>query len=117
MELQSSVPGPLSPSALSPTLEYAAASPGFGGPGPSHGSPGRAPSPGVPGLAAFNYNQLEGRFKQLQGKGRSLLQTTPPRQFVCDLWDLERKWRGSETRPEACLGDVDESAVPDCGGC
>lgn len=57
--------GPLSP--LSPTSDY-------GGPGPSHGpslSPSRGPSPD-PGLggasAAFNYNQLEGRFKQLQGE-------------------------------------------------
>lgn len=77
MELQSAVPGPLSPDALSPTLDYAAASPGLGGPGPTHG-PGRAPSPGGSGPAVFNYNQLEGRFKQLQGKRRSLLQTTPP---------------------------------------
>lgn len=78
MELQSGVPGPLSPGALSPTLDYAAAFPGLGEPGPSHGGPGRAPSPGVSGPAVFNYNQLEGRFKQLQGKRRSLLQTTPP---------------------------------------
>ncbi|CAF96656.1 unnamed protein product, partial [Tetraodon nigroviridis] len=67
MELQSGVPGRLSPGALSPALDYAAAnSPGFGGPGPSPGGPGRAPSPGGSGQAGFNYNQLEGRFKQLQ---------------------------------------------------
>ncbi|TDH01633.1 hypothetical protein EPR50_G00182140 [Perca flavescens] len=63
MELQSAtsaLPGP-----LSPTLDYAG-----GGPGPSHASsPIRGPSPGpFSGQAAFNYNQLEGRFKQLQGK-------------------------------------------------
>lgn len=61
--------GPLSP--LSPTSDY-------GGPGPSHGaslgpslSPSRGPSPDpahTGASAAFNYNQLEGRFKQLQGE-------------------------------------------------
>lgn len=84
MELQSAtsgLPGPLSPGPLSPTMDYAGPlSPSSGGPGPSHASPGRgpspslspirgpSPSPGFSGQAAFNYNQLEGRFKQLQGK-------------------------------------------------
>lgn len=85
MELQSatsSLPGPLSPSPLSPTSDYAGPlSPSSGGPGPSHAtSPGLGPSPslspirgpspgpGFSGQSAFNYNQLEGRFKQLQGK-------------------------------------------------
>lgn len=88
MELQSAttgLPGPLSPGPLSPTTsDYAGPlSPSSGGPGPSHTtSPGRGPSPslslspvrgpspipGFSGQAAFNYNQLEGRFKQLQGK-------------------------------------------------
>lgn len=63
-------------------MDYAGPlSPSSGGPGPSHAaSPGRGPSPslspirgpspnlGFSGQAAFNYNQLEGRFKQLQGK-------------------------------------------------
>lgn len=74
MELQSaasSLAGPLSPGPLSPASDFAGPlSPSSGGPGPSHAagpslSPVRGPSPG-PG--AFNYNQLEGRFKQLQGK-------------------------------------------------
>lgn len=79
MELQSGLPGPLSPGALSPTLDYSTnASPGFSGPGPSHGNPVRAPSPSLSGQAVFNYNQLEGRFKQLQGKRRSPFQITPP---------------------------------------
>lgn len=85
MELQSAtsaLPSPLSPSPLSPTSDYAGPlSPLSGGPGPSHAaSPGRGPSPnlspirgpspgpGFSGQSAFNYNQLEGRFKQLQGK-------------------------------------------------
>lgn len=85
MELQSAtsgLPGPLSPGPLSsPTSDYAGPLSPSGGPGPSQGaSPGRGPSPslspirgpspgpGFSGQAAFNYNQLEGRFKQLQGK-------------------------------------------------
>lgn len=79
MELQSatsSLPGPLSPSPLSPTSDYAGPlSPSSGGAGPSHAaspglSPMRGPSPvpGFSGQSVFNYNQLEGRFKQLQGK-------------------------------------------------
>lgn len=85
MELQSAtagLPGPLAPGPLSPTSDYGGPlSPGSGCPGPSHvASPGRGPSPslspvrgsspgpGFSGQAAFNYNQLEGRFKQLQGK-------------------------------------------------
>lgn len=84
MELQSGLPSVLPPGPLSPTLDYAGPlSPSSGGPGPSHpSSPGRGPSPslspirgpspgpGLSGPAAFNYNQLEGRFKQLQGKNR-----------------------------------------------
>ncbi|CAF96655.1 unnamed protein product [Tetraodon nigroviridis] len=110
MELQSGVPGRLSPGALSPALDYAAAnSPGFGGPGPSPGGPGRAPSPGGSGQAGFNYNQLEGRFKQLQGKRRSFLQTTPPAtNATFETWRESSGHPG--TRPEACLGDEDESA-------
>lgn len=84
MEFQSatsSLGGPLSPGPLSPTMDYPGPlSPSPGGPGPSLASPGRGPSPslspirgpspnpGFSGQAAFNYNQLEGRFKQLQGK-------------------------------------------------
>lgn len=70
MELQSASSGlPLSPGPLSPSLDFAGPlSPSPGGPGPSHHSPGRGPSPSFSGQAAFNYNQLEGRFKQLQGK-------------------------------------------------
>lgn len=85
MEFQSAatgLPGPLTPSPLSPASDYGGPlSPGSGMPGPSRmASPGRGPSPslspvrgsspgpGFSGQAAFNYNQLEGRFKQLQGK-------------------------------------------------
>lgn len=81
MELQSPLsPGPLSPGPLSPTMDYPGPlSPSSLGPSPAH-SPSRSPSrsplrgpspnPGTPGFsqAAFNYNQLEGRFKQLQGR-------------------------------------------------
>ncbi|MEQ2205729.1 hypothetical protein XENOCAPTIV_011628 [Xenoophorus captivus] len=76
---------PSSLSSLSPTSDYAGPlSPGI--PGPSHSAgPGRVPSPSLspirgsspgPGQAAFNYNQLEGRFKQLQGSSlkKSVLQ-------------------------------------------
>ena len=101
MELQSGVPGAFSPAGLSPTLGYSAASPGLGGPGPSQG--------GVSG--PLNYNQLEGRFKQLQGK-RSLLQASPPLLWVQPL-GLGRGWGGGGGvggQGEACLGDVDESA-------
>lgn len=78
MELQSATSG--LPGPLSPTLDYGdPLSPLPGDPGPSHAtspgrgtspslSPVRGPSPGFTGQAAFNYNQLEGRFKQLQGK-------------------------------------------------
>lgn len=82
MELQSPtgpLPGSLSP--LSLTSDYAAPLMSSGVPSSSHAaSPGRAhspslspmprssPEPGSSGLSAFNYNQLEGRFKQLQGK-------------------------------------------------
>lgn len=85
MEFQSAttagLPGPLSPGPLSPTSDYAGPLSPSGLPGPSHrGSPtrgaspsqspirGSSPGPGFSGQAAFNYNQLEGRFKQLQGK-------------------------------------------------
>ncbi|XP_074501677.1 spectrin beta chain, non-erythrocytic 1-like isoform X2 [Sebastes fasciatus] len=88
MELQSatsSLPGP-----LSPTLDYAGPlSPSSGGPGPSHAnspgrgtspcpslSPIRGPSPGFTGQAAFNYNQLEGRFKQLQDEREAVQKKT-----------------------------------------
>ncbi|KAM7385200.1 hypothetical protein PAMP_001295 [Pampus punctatissimus] len=93
MELQSAtsgLPGPLSPGPLSPTSDYAGPlSPSSGGPGPSHGaSPGRGPSPslspirgpspgpGFSGQAAFNYNQLEGRFKQLQDEREAVQKKT-----------------------------------------
>lgn len=77
MELQraTSMPGPLSPGPLSPGR----VSPGHLS--PEHLSPGPGPSfqessPGPSyGVAAFNYNQLEGRFKQLQGKGTRLCLT------------------------------------------
>lgn len=84
MELQSAtaLSGTLSPGPLSPSSEYARPlSPGAGpslSPSPRRGqspslSPirGSSPGPGFSGQAAFNYNQLEGRFKQLQGKRRS----------------------------------------------
>ncbi|XP_049457259.1 spectrin beta chain, non-erythrocytic 1 isoform X1 [Epinephelus fuscoguttatus] len=93
MELQSAtsgLPGPLSPGHLSPTLDYAGPlSPSSGGPGPSHPtSPGRgtspslspirgpSPGPGFSGQAAFNYNQLEGRFKQLQDEREAVQKKT-----------------------------------------
>ncbi|XP_023132586.2 spectrin beta chain, non-erythrocytic 1 isoform X2 [Amphiprion ocellaris] len=90
MELQTGLPGPLTPVPLSPTSDYAGPlSPSSGGPGPSHGaSPGRGPSPslspirgpspgpGFSGQAAFNYNQLEGRFKQLQDEREAVQKKT-----------------------------------------
>nr|XP_057921129.1 spectrin beta chain, non-erythrocytic 1-like isoform X1 [Doryrhamphus excisus] len=88
MELHSAtgtLPGPLSPSHLSPTLDYAGSlSPSSSGaPGPSHGaarghSPvrGSSPGPGFSGQAAFNYNQLEGRFKQLQDEREAVQKKT-----------------------------------------
>ncbi|XP_054653866.1 spectrin beta chain, non-erythrocytic 1 isoform X1 [Dunckerocampus dactyliophorus] len=88
MELQSAtgtLPGPLSPGHLSPTLDYAGPlSPSSSGaPGPSHGaargpSPirGSSPGPGFSGQAAFNYNQLEGRFKQLQDEREAVQKKT-----------------------------------------
>lgn len=36
-------------------------------------------SPGYTGQVPYNYNQLEGRFKQLQGKPFSTPRTAPPR--------------------------------------
>uniref|UniRef100_A0A669AZY0 Spectrin beta chain n=1 Tax=Oreochromis niloticus TaxID=8128 RepID=A0A669AZY0_ORENI len=62
MELQSAtagLPGPLAPGPLSPTSDY-------GGP----------LSPGSGGQAAFNYNQLEGRFKQLQDEREAVQKKT-----------------------------------------
>nr|XP_020441851.1 spectrin beta chain, non-erythrocytic 1 isoform X1 [Monopterus albus] len=93
MELQSAtsaLPGPLSPGPLSPTSDYAGPlSPSSGGPGPSHvASPGRgqspslspirgtSPGPGFSGQSAFNYNQLEGRFKQLQDEREAVQKKT-----------------------------------------
>ncbi|XP_019115051.2 spectrin beta chain, non-erythrocytic 1 isoform X2 [Larimichthys crocea] len=91
MELQSATSGlpslPLSPGPLSPTMDYAGPlSPSSAG--PSHASPGRgpspslspirgsSPSPGFSGQAAFNYNQLEGRFKQLQDEREAVQKKT-----------------------------------------
>ncbi|XP_071335919.1 spectrin beta chain, non-erythrocytic 1 isoform X1 [Trachinotus anak] len=93
MELQSAtsgLPGPLSPGPLSPSSDYGGPlSPSSGGPGPSHAaSPGQgpspslspirgpSPSPGFSGQAAFNYNQLEGRFKQLQDEREAVQKKT-----------------------------------------
>ncbi|XP_054456658.1 spectrin beta chain, non-erythrocytic 1-like isoform X1 [Anoplopoma fimbria] len=86
MELQSATSG--LPGPLSPTLDYPL-SPSPGGPGPSYDtSPGRgtspslspirgpSPSPGFSGQAAFNYNQLEGRFKQLQDEREAVQKKT-----------------------------------------
>jgi len=63
MELQSATASGL-PGPLSPTLDYALSPMSDG---PSHGTSPNL-SPGFSSQAAFNYNQLEGRFKQLQGK-------------------------------------------------
>lgn len=113
MELQSSLPGHLSPGPLSPTMDYAGPlSPSSGGPGrgPSPGlSPVRGPSPGpgFSGQAAFNYNQLEGRFKQLQGKKGaegswfSLTQTSSVVQLESEF--PERTSGGLEISPEKLL--------------
>ncbi|KAJ3610274.1 hypothetical protein NHX12_022367 [Muraenolepis orangiensis] len=85
MELQSPLSlGPLSPGPLSPTLDYPGPlSPSGLGPSPAHSpsrSPVRGPSPcpGTPGFsqAAFNYNQLEGRFKQLQDEREAVQKKT-----------------------------------------
>ncbi|KAK7902028.1 hypothetical protein WMY93_018797 [Mugilogobius chulae] len=94
MELQSAttagLPGPLSPGPLSPTSDYAGPLSPSGMPGPSHaGSPvrgsrspsrspirGSSPGPSYPGQAAFNYNQLEGRFKQLQDEREAVQKKT-----------------------------------------
>ncbi|MCI4394935.1 hypothetical protein PGIGA_G00174620 [Pangasianodon gigas] len=78
MELQraTSMPGPLSPGPLSPGR----VSPGHlspehlpSGPGPSY--QGSNPGPSY-GAAAFNYNQLEGRFKQLQDEREAVQKKT-----------------------------------------
>ncbi|XP_017317267.1 spectrin beta chain, non-erythrocytic 1 isoform X2 [Ictalurus punctatus] len=73
MELQraTSMPGPLSPGHISP-----------GHLSPEHLSPGPGPSyqdssPAISyGAAAFNYNQLEGRFKQLQDEREAVQKKT-----------------------------------------
>ncbi|KAI5087786.1 spectrin beta chain, non-erythrocytic 1 [Silurus meridionalis] len=73
MELQraTSMPGPLSPGPLPPGhLSPEHLSPG---PGPSY--PGSSPGPSY-GAAAFNYNQLEGRFKQLQDEREAVQKKT-----------------------------------------
>ncbi|XP_033991859.1 spectrin beta chain, non-erythrocytic 1 isoform X1 [Trematomus bernacchii] len=75
MELQSataSLPGP-----LSPTLDYPL-SPSSGDPRPSSPLRGLSPSlsPGFSTTAAFNYNQLEGRFKQLQDEREAVQKKT-----------------------------------------
>ncbi|XP_026883996.2 spectrin beta chain, non-erythrocytic 1 isoform X1 [Electrophorus electricus] len=84
MELQraTSMPGPLSPGPLSPEhLGAGHLSPGplSAGLGPS--SPGAGPTPAASpgpsyGGAAFNYNQLEGRFKQLQDEREAVQKKT-----------------------------------------
>ncbi|KAM6922894.1 spectrin beta chain, non-erythrocytic 1-like isoform 1-T1 [Lycodopsis pacificus] len=86
MELQSATSG--LPGPLSQTLDYGdPLSPLPGDPGPSHAtspgrgtspslSPVRGPSPGFTGQAAFNYNQLEGRFKQLQDEREAVQKKT-----------------------------------------
>ncbi|XP_033835571.1 spectrin beta chain, non-erythrocytic 1 isoform X1 [Periophthalmus magnuspinnatus] len=93
MEFQSAttagLPGPLSPGPLSPSSDYAGPISPSGLPGPSHvGSPvrgsspsrspirGASPGPGYSGQAAFNYNQLEGRFKQLQDEREAVQKKT-----------------------------------------
>lgn len=92
MEFQSAttgLPGPLSPGPLSPSSDYAGPLSPSGIPGPSHvGSPARVPSPSrspirgsspgpsFSGQAAFNYNQLEGRFKQLQDEREAVQKKT-----------------------------------------
>ncbi|XP_046886092.1 spectrin beta chain, non-erythrocytic 1 isoform X2 [Hypomesus transpacificus] len=93
MELQraTSMPGPLSPGPLSPgshSPRPLSPSPGLGpsqdpSPGrgssplcsPSH-SPLPGPAPGYSAQAAFNYNQLEGRFKQLQDEREAVQKKT-----------------------------------------
>ncbi|XP_062320150.1 spectrin beta chain, non-erythrocytic 1 isoform X2 [Osmerus eperlanus] len=93
MELQraTSMPGPLSPGPLSPgshSPRPLSPSPGLGAsqdPSPGRGSsPLRSPShsplpgpaPGYSAQAAFNYNQLEGRFKQLQDEREAVQKKT-----------------------------------------
>ncbi|XP_064788756.1 spectrin beta chain, non-erythrocytic 1-like isoform X1 [Oncorhynchus masou masou] len=75
MELQrvTSMPGPLSPGHLSPgSHSPGALSPS--GPGPSLAT---SPDPGYSAKqAAFNYNQLEGRFKQLQDEREAVQKKT-----------------------------------------
>ncbi|XP_075902338.1 spectrin beta chain, non-erythrocytic 1-like isoform X1 [Nelusetta ayraudi] len=80
MDLQGGLTSALPPGPLSPTLDYGVPisppPPPGGGPGTSHPpSPGRGSSP-VGGLAVFNYNQLEGRFKQLQDEREAVQKKT-----------------------------------------
>ncbi|XP_037388755.1 spectrin beta chain, non-erythrocytic 1-like isoform X1 [Pygocentrus nattereri] len=78
MELQraTSMPGPLSPGPLSPGhVSPRHISPGPLSPGPGPSSPGAGPGPSYGG-AAFNYNQLEGRFKQLQDEREAVQKKT-----------------------------------------
>ncbi|XP_057705252.1 spectrin beta chain, non-erythrocytic 1 isoform X1 [Corythoichthys intestinalis] len=78
MEFQSAT-GTLSAS-LSPTLDYAgplSPSSPSGVPGPARGSsPGPGGGGGFSAQAAFNYNQLEGRFKQLQDEREAVQKKT-----------------------------------------
>ncbi|XP_075330315.1 spectrin beta chain, non-erythrocytic 1-like isoform X2 [Odontesthes bonariensis] len=70
MELQSAAAGHISP--LSPNSDYT----GPLSPGPFQAAgPGRSPSPPGPG-SMLNYNQLEGRFKQLQDEREAVQKKT-----------------------------------------
>ncbi|XP_063047258.1 spectrin beta chain, non-erythrocytic 1-like isoform X3 [Engraulis encrasicolus] len=81
MELQraTSMPGPLSPGPLSPGhVSPAPLSPGplsSPGPGPSSPVPGPSGASPAPGLL-YNYNQMEGRFKQLQDEREAVQKKT-----------------------------------------
>ncbi|XP_038847904.1 spectrin beta chain, non-erythrocytic 1-like [Salvelinus namaycush] len=78
MELQraTSMPGPLSPGPIFPGSHSPGPLSPSSGPGPSlASSPG--PDPGYSAKqAAFNYNQLEGRFKQLQDEREAVQKKT-----------------------------------------
>ncbi|XP_060720370.1 spectrin beta chain, non-erythrocytic 1-like isoform X1 [Tachysurus vachellii] len=78
MELQraTSMPGPLTPGPLSPggvSPEHLSPEHLSPGPGPSY--QGSSPGPSY-GAAAFNYNMLEGRFKQLQDEREAVQKKT-----------------------------------------
>ncbi|XP_060772848.1 spectrin beta chain, non-erythrocytic 1-like isoform X1 [Neoarius graeffei] len=78
MELQraTSMPGPLSPGPLSPgRVSPGHLSPEHLSPGPGPSYQGSGPGPSY-GAAAFNYNQLEGRFKQLQDEREAVQKKT-----------------------------------------